>query len=155
MKTIISLILLIAISCQLKGKLFDVEQFLSKDIIDMKGYPVNLKVCDDQSIIKVLQNKVVPPEIDLGSDVTLKSKVQAMKKVSIKQLKLLVKYNGDDIFSDLRDYIKDVEVDETFVYTYTASVPAFTPAGKWDIYINLVDSDENNVSCLQATFTTE
>ena len=54
MKSIISLILLITISCQLKGKLFDVEQFLSKDIIDMNGYPVNLEICDDQSIIKTL-----------------------------------------------------------------------------------------------------
>ena len=155
MKTIISLILLITISCQLKGKLFDVEQFLSKDIIDMNGYPVNLEICDDQSIIKTLENKVVPPELELGADVTLKSKVKALKKVSIKQLKLLVQYNGVDIFSDLRDYIKDVEVDETFVYTYTASVPAFTPAGKWDIFINLVDSDEKNVTCLKASFTTQ
>ena len=151
MKNIISLILLITISCQLKGKLFDVEQFLSKDIIDMNGYPVKLEVCDDGSSIKSLENKVVPKEIELGSDVTLKSKVEALKKISIKKLKIQVQYNGSDIFSD----IKDVEVNEKFVYTYTAAVPAFTPAGNWVIFINLVDSNGNNVSCLKASFTTK
>jgi hypothetical protein len=155
MKNIISLILLITISCQLKGKLFDVEQFLSKDIIDMNGYPVKLEVCDDGSSIKSLENKVVPKEIELGSDVTLKSKVEALKKISIKKLKIQVQYNGSDIFSDIKDYIKDVEVNEKFVYTYTAAVPAFTPAGNWVIFINLVDSNGNNVSCLKASFTTK
>ena len=155
MKSIISVILLITISCQLKGKLFDVEQFLAKDIIDMNGYPVDIKVCDDQTITKSLQNKVIPPEIELGQDVTLKSQVQALKKLSIRKLKILVKYNGSDIFSDLKDYIKDVEVDEKFVYTYTASVPAFTPAGNWKIFINLVDSDEKEVTCLTANFDTK
>ena len=154
MKSIISLFLLLTVSCQFKGKLFDVEQFLSKDLNDFNGYPVNLEICDDQSNLKVLKNKVTPPEIEWGQDVTLKSQVLAMKKLSIQKLKLITKYNGSDIFTDERDFVKEVEESEKFVYTYTASVPSFTPAGEWDIYLHLVDADGNKLSCLKAHFTT-
>ena len=66
---------------------------------------MNLKICDDESNLKTFQNKVTNPEIELGQDITLKSQW----KISIQKLKLVTKYNGSDIFTDERDFIKEVE----------------------------------------------
>ena len=86
----------------------------------------------------MLQNKVTPPEIELGQDVTLKSQVLAMKKLSIQKLKLITKYNGSDIFTDEWDLLKKLnDLKNSFILT--SSVPSFTPTGEWDIYLHLVD----------------
>ena len=73
-----------------------------------------------------------------------------------KSLNLVTQYNGADIFTDNKDQGNTaVSAGEKYVYSYTASVPTFTPAGTWDIYLKLQDSNDKVISSLKCQFVME
>ena len=151
-KVFIVLALVFAVSCA-DGPLFDVYQFLDQEV-NGEGVPITTEICMEETKFKILKTAINPSEIIKGQDINIKVQGQALVDLTMKNLNLVTKYNGADIFTDNKDQGgKAVPTGDKFQYQYTASVPTFTPAGEWDIYLKLENDDDEVVSCLKAHFT--
>ena len=151
-KTLVVLALIAFVACA-DGPLFDVTKFLDVEV-DEGGAPITTEVCMEETKFKILKAVINPTEIIKGSDINIKVQGTALEDLVMKNLNLVTKYNGAEIFTDNKDQGgKAVPTGSKFVYSYTASVPTCTPAGEWDIYLNLQNDADEVVSCLKAHFT--
>ena len=152
-KAILAL-LIVAVSCA-DGPLFDITQFLDVSVNGLK-VPIVTSICMDETKFQILKQVITPEEITKGEDIAIKVQGAALVDVVIKNLNLVTQYNGADIFTDNKDQGNTaVSAGEKYVYSYTASVPTFTPAGTWDIYLKLQDTNDEVISCLKAQFVME
>lgn len=145
---------LVALSFCADGPLFDLKSLMKAAVL--KGAKIDLSICMEETRFKITRTAVTPEEIIKGDDIALKAQGQALENLVIKNLHLITKYNGADIFVDDKDQgSKEVPAGQTHSFSYTASVPSFTPSGSWDIYLYLQNDKDENVSCLLAHFDME
>ena len=136
------------------GPLFDYTALLKSAML--KGAKIELSLCMEETHFKITRTTVYPEEIIKGDDIAFKAQGQALEDLVIKNLHLVTKYNGADIFIDDKDQgMHEVPAGKTHSFAYTASVPSFTPSGSWDIYLYLQNDKDENISCLLAHFDME
>jgi len=95
---------------------------------------------------------VTPDSIIKGQSIKIKVMGIVTTEQTLSKLHLDTMYNGQSIYTDNVDKASAV-VKGIYTYEYEASVPTFTPAGNWEIYIYLLNSAEEKLSCVKAMFT--
>jgi hypothetical protein len=163
MKIIIIALLIATIVCN-QGTLVDLnkmyEQGTLTNFLALLGddADISVKDCGDgvNYPISITDSKVSPTKLVKGQDIQIKVKGVALEDTEVTNLHLDTLFNGSSIFKDDKPQsFGKVAAGGEVVYAYSASVPSFTPAGNWDITMNLQDSSKKNVSCLKVTFTTK
>jgi len=72
----------------------------------------------------------------------------------VQKIHLDTYFNGKVIYTQDVDK-KNLEVKKgKWAFDYEASVPTFTPAGHWEIFIYVVNNENANLSCIKAIFET-
>jgi hypothetical protein len=158
-KVIVLLLALTTIVCN-SGKLFDkdftfTEQtlgFLEDIKVKAAGAPVNVSQCLDKPILQITKMTVDPKEIIKGSDIRIKVVGIMLSEQTVSKLHLDTYYNNDVIYTEDVDKKNVVVKKGTYGFDYTASVPSFTPAGNWEIFLNLLNAAGDTLSCVKATF---
>ena len=145
LRTILFAITLSIIVTQDSGLLFDLEQMQKdgsiRNFLELKdeGFPVDVSLCMDNPTFKVTQKAVQPPNIIKGKSIRIIVGGVMIKDQVIQKLHLDTYFQGKVI------YTQDVDKKNTKVakgkwsFDYEASVPAFTPSGHWEIFINMVN----------------
>jgi hypothetical protein len=157
MKSILRIILfyisLTYIITQETGLLFDNSlNFLQLGGDD--GYPVTLDLCMDNPVFKVTQKAVQPPNVIKGKSIRIIVAGIMTKDQVVQKIHLDTYFNGKVIYNAEVDK-KNVSVPKgKWQYDYEASVPAFTPSGHWEIFINIVNDANENISCVKGIFDT-
>lgn len=151
-----------SISCQQLNFLFDLdgmyeqgslEGFLSQVKADSEGVPVTLEECMDKPIFKITKMNVTPKEVIKGQNIKIKVGGVMLSEQIVNRLDLKTFFNDGLIYEDKVDK-KDVQVKKgAYAYDYEASVPGFTPSGKWEIFVKLINKAEEEISCVKASFT--
>lgn len=161
LKGIILVLAMTTILCNFESNEFDSlyesdgPQGFLKMLETAGGSPVITSSCLDDPIYVITNKKVDPAEIVKGQ--SIKIKVAGVMKVDTKVQKLHLDtfYNGGVIYQDNVDKKNElVPKGGKYIFEYEASVPTFTPSGKWEIFIYLVNSENVNISCLKAEFST-
>lgn len=158
MNSIKGLVLVLAISSILCNSSSLYESDAASGFLKMLqtdgGAPVSLSDCMDNPVYIITNKKVDPTEIIKGQSIKIKVAGVMKEEVHVQKLHLDTYYNGGVIYQDNVDKQNQlVAKSGRFIYEYEASVPTFTPSGKWEIFIYLVNSENVNISCLKAEFT--
>ena len=143
------------------GMLFDIVQTQKDGTIqnflalkDDKGYPVSVDMCMDKPTFKVTQKAVQPPNLIKGKSIRIIIGGVMIKDEVIQKLHLDTYFEGKVI------YTQDVDKKNTKVargkwnFDYEASVPAFTPSGKWEIFMYLINAADEQIACIKCSFDT-
>jgi hypothetical protein len=132
----------------------DIASDFLKMLATEGGSPVTLSACMDDPVFIITNKKVDPAEIVKGQSIKIKVAGVMKEETHVQKLHLDTFYNGGIIYQDNVDK-NNLLVPKSgkFIYEYEASVPTFTPSGKWEIFIYLVNSENVNISCLKAEFT--
>ncbi len=156
---IFSLVVSLVVS-QHAGPLFDLNAFFNQENLSTfltlvgDGYPVSLSECMENPIFKISQKVVDPPELIKGQGIKIKVGGVMVREIVVSKLHLDTFFNGKVIYTNDVDK-KNVTVPKgKWAYDYEASVPTFTPAGHWEIFIYIVDGSGTNISCIKASFDT-
>jgi hypothetical protein len=129
------------------------EGFL-KMLVTAGGSPIVLSNCLDDPIYVITNKKVDPAEIVKGQSIKIKVAGAMKVDTKVQKLHLDTYYNGGIIYQDNVDKKNElVPKGGKYIYEYEASVPTFTPSGKWQIFLYLVNSENVNISCLKAEFS--
>lgn len=165
MKAIIFVLAIASISCQV-NKLFDLNkmadqgtllQFLSEaGNLRAGGYPVTISDCtsETKARMKITQMKVSPTEVIKGKDIGIKVKGVMLEDQVVQKIHLDTYFNGGVIFQDNVDKGNTQVKKGVYAFDYNASVPTFTPSGKWEIRVWLVNDANDNIACVKAEFNT-
>ena len=127
-----------------------------KNFLGLKdaGYPVTVSLCMDKPTFKITQKAVQPPNIIKGKSIRIIAGGVMIKEQVISNLHIDTYFEGKVI------YTQDVDKKNTKVprgkwqFDFEASVPAFTPSGKWEIFMYLVNDAGEHASCIKCTFDT-
>ena len=154
-KTFILFLAITTIFCHFElENSYDEEGDFLKMLTTQGGSPVELSSCLDNPTFIILNKKVDPTEIMKGQSIKIKVLGQMKEQTTVQKLHLVTLYNDGVIFEDNVDKKNEVvPKGGKYIYEYEASVPTFTPAGEWNIYLYLVNSENVNVSCLKAHFS--
>lgn len=148
------LISLIAFSLCEEAPLMDLHKFFGE--AKKVGAKITTKICMEETKFKITRTAITPEEIIKGDDIAMKVMGEAQEDLVIKSLFVQAKFNDVNIFSDLKDQGSvELEDGDSFTYDYSASVPSFTPAGSWNIYLYLKNDKNENISCLLCHFDME
>jgi hypothetical protein len=158
MNTLKGLILILTVTatfCQFNGLYeSDVPSGFLTMLGAAGGAPVILSDCMTDPVFIITNKKVDPAEIIKGQSIKIKVAGVMKEEVHVQKLHLDTFYNGGIIYQDNVDKQNQlVPKSGKFIYEYEASVPTFTPSGKWEIFLYLVNSENVNISCLKAEFT--
>jgi hypothetical protein len=159
MRVIVLVLTIYAISCE-AGKLFDLNQMYHEGTLlgfleDIKlkdGAPVTLEQCLDDPVFEITKMVVTPDSVIKGQNIKIKVMGIMTTQQTVSKLHLDTFYNGKTIYTDNVDKGSSV-VEGVYTYDYEASVPTFTPAGKWEIYVYLLNTADEKLSCVKAAFT--
>lgn len=149
-----------SILAQHAGRLFDLNEMFAQGTLKTflalgeEGYPVTVSDCMENPIFKITQKVVDPPTLIKGQSIKIKAGGVMIQDEIVKKIHLDTYFNGSVIYTNDVDK-KNLGVKKgKWAFDYEASVPTFTPAGHWEIFIYVVDKDNNNLSCLKAVFDT-
>ena len=144
------------------GKLFDLNSMYEQGTISSflavvgDGYPITLGECSqDNPIFKVTQKAVDPPALIKGQGIRIKVGGVMTQDTVVSKLHLDTFFNGKVIYTNEVDKKNAAVPKGKWAYDYEASVPTFTPAGHWEIFIYIVDNNQKNISCIKAMFDTD
>ena len=160
MSLIKALIFVLAISyiaCD-SGKLFDLHQMYEQGTLlnflaDVKGAPVTTEECMNPQIFKPVKITIDPTEIIKGQSIKIKVIGAMLSDQVVNKLHLDTFYNGATIYTNDVDK-KNVAIKKgNWFYDYEAAVPTFTPSGKWEIFIYIINDKQEKIHCLKAMFT--
>jgi len=160
-KGIILILAIAAISCE-NSKLFDLDEmltqgtllnFLNESKMFLSGVPVTTDSCLDNPAFKSTKITIDPPELVKGQSIRIKVVGALLNDQTISKLHLETFYNGGSIYKDDVDKGNTLVKKGMYGYDYEASVPTFTPSGKWEIHVYLVNDKGENLSCLKCMFT--
>jgi hypothetical protein len=147
-----------AISAQEARKLFDLNQMYEQGTLlnflaDVKGgAPVSIESCQDKPIFQSTKITVDPTEIIKGQNISIKVVGVMLSDQVVNKLHLDTYYNGSVIYTADVDKKNAPVKKGPYGYNYEASVPTFTPSGKWEIFIYLLNDKQEKLSCQKATF---
>jgi hypothetical protein len=154
------LVLFLAVSmiaCE-EGKLFDLNAMyeqgtILKFLADAKnGAPITVEGCQENPIFKSTKIVVDPTEIIKGQNIRFKVVGVMLSDQIVNKMHLDTFYNGAVIYTTDVDKKNAPVKKGTYGYDYEASVPTFTPSGKWEIFIYLLNDKLEKLSCHKATF---
>ena len=154
------LVLFLAVSmmaCE-EGKLFDLNTMyeqgtILKFLADVKnGAPITVESCQENPIFKSTKIVVDPTEIIKGQNIRFKVVGVMLSDQIVNKMHLDTFYNGAVIYTADVDKKNAPVKKGTYGYDYEASVPTFTPSGKWEIFIYLLNDKMDKLSCHKATF---
>lgn len=119
------------------------------------GFPVTSSVCMEEKVFKKTQLTIDPSSIQKGKSIKIKVVGAMLQASTVQKLHLDTYYNGGVIFTADVDQ-KNVEVKKGSMwgYNYEASVPTFTPAGKWEIFVYVINSANEKIHCVKCEFET-
>jgi len=152
-KILISLALIALTSC------FHYNTFLSED--DFQDLFENLQGkgditlhtnCDDKAVFHNSAVNFTPTKVKTNTPVKAEATGSSAVDVHIKELQIILKWNGKKLTSLSQPINKDLEHNETFTYSYENKIPFFIPGGSYDIIAQLVDNSGTPLSCLSAHF---
>lgn len=122
-----------------------------REYLESSSNEIKTEDCKKGSIEQITKIQVSPTVISKGKEFTLKVGGVLKEDVKIKGLHLKVWWNGQQIHEEDVDKKSDSKKGPYF-YDYTTTVPTFTPSGHWETYIYLRDENDNDISCVKATF---
>ena len=155
------LVLLLAISAicaQDTGKLFDLNGMYEQGTLlnflaDVKGgAPITIESCQDKPIFQSTKMVAEPTEIIKGQSINFKVVGVMLSDQIVNKIHLDTFYNGSVIYTQDIDKKNAPVKKGPYGYTYENSVPTFTPSGKWEIFIYLLNDKQEKLSCQKATF---
>lgn len=131
-----------------------VEDVLHFMEISENGAPITSESCLNNPVFKTTKISIEPKEIIKGQSIKIKVGGVMLQDTQVNKLHLVTYFNGEVIFTDNVDK-KNVPVKKgtLYSYDYEAAVPAFTPSGKWEIFLHLQDPSGKDLNCLKASFT--
>lgn len=151
----------LAISCifsQHVGKLFDLNEMYEQGTLKAflglgdDGYPVSISDCMENPVFKITQKVVDPPTLIKGQSIKIKAGGVMIQDEIVQKIHLDTYFNGKVIYTNDVDK-KNLEVKKgKWAFDYEASVPTFTPAGHWEIFVYVVDKNNTNLACIKAVF---
>ena len=160
LRTILFAITITLTLTQHSGLLFDIEQMQKdgtiKNFLQLKdeGFPVETSLCMDNPTFKITQKAVQPPNLIKGKSIRIIAAGVMIKDQNVQKIHLDTYFEGKVIYTQDVDK-KNVKVPKgKWQFDYEASVPAFTPSGHWEIFLNVVNDANENISCIKATFDT-
>ena len=108
--------------------------------------------CSETAEFQNLRTKVTPDTITKGGVMNIKVMGKSSKNEEIDYLQISCKLNGKDAYSDKKSLKQKANAGQSFIYEYDQSVPTFIPEGKFEVYLYLVNTNGETVSCLNAYF---
>ena len=149
-----------SIFSQHAGRLFDLNEMYAQGTLKAflglgdEGYPVTVSDCLENPVFKITQKVVDPPTLIKGQSIKIKAGGVMTQDEVVQKIHLDTYFNGKVIYTNDVDK-KNLEVKKgKWAFDYEASVPTFTPAGHWEIFVYIVDKANNNISCIKAVFDT-
>lgn len=159
-----AIVLVLALTLSLSqdsGRLFDLNDMYKQGTLNTflalagDGYPIILTDCMENPSFKVTQKVVDPPALIKGQSIKMKIGGVMLQDTVVSKLHLDTYFNGKIIYTNDVDK-KNVAIPKgKWAYDYEASVPTFTPAGHWEIFIYIVDDKATNISCVKAVFDSD
>jgi len=147
-----------SIFAQEAGRLFDLNEMYAQGTLKAflglgdDGYPVTISDCLENPIFKITQKVVNPPTLVKGQSIKIKAGGVMTQDEVLQKIHLDTYFNGKVIYTNDVDK-KNFEVKKgKWAFDYEASVPTFTPAGHWEIFMYIVNKDGTNLSCIKAVF---
>ena len=123
-------------------------------LADVKGgAPITTENCLDTSIFKSIKITVDPTEIIKGQSIRIKVVGVMLSDQIVNKLHLDTFYNGAVIYTQDVDKKNVLVKKGNYGFDYEAAVPTFTPSGKWEIFVYLLNDKQEKLSCLKALFT--
>ena len=160
LKIFLSALVISTIFAQHTGSLFDLNEMYTQGTLKAflglgdEGYPVTISDCLENPTFKITQKVVDPPTLIKGSSIKIKAGGVMIQDEVIQKIHLDTYFNGKVIYTNEVDK-KNLEVKKgKWAFDYEASVPTFTPAGHWEIFVYVVDKSNTNLSCIKAIFDT-
>ena len=149
-----------SIFTQHSGKLFDLNEIYAQGSLKAflglgeDGFPLIVSDCLENPIFKITQKIVDPPNIVKGGSIKIKVGGVMIHDEIIQKLHFDTFFNGNIIYAyDVEK--KNLEVKKgKWAFDYEASVPTFTPSGHWEIFVYVVNKDNDKLSCIKAVFET-
>lgn len=108
--------------------------------------------CDNNPAFVNTRTKVTPMKIEKGGSIDIKVVGQDSKQDKMQKIEVVAFLNGVQSFTDIRPFTDDVKPGANVLYEYTTQIPSFIPQGRFEIYLRLVNKDNEKVSCLKAYF---
>ena len=156
-KALVFALLFIVISSE-PLKLFDLNkmsvQYLENFLAATEsGIPITLEECLDNPTFHIAKLTHDPDQLIKGQNIKISVKGTMLSDQDVDKLHLDTYLNGAIIFQD--NVSKKGKVAKgPWAYDYEASVPSFTPSGKWEINVVILNSNQEKLSCVKATFIT-
>lgn len=152
-KILISLSLIALASC------FSYNTFLSDDELisfsenlQGKGDIVLKTNCDDKAVFHNSAVNFTPTKVKTSTPVKAEATGSSSVDIHIKELQVIIKWNGKKLTTITKSINKDVGNNESYSYSYEDKIPFFIPGGSYEIIAQLVDNSNNALSCLSAHF---
>lgn len=117
------------------------------------GIPVTIIDCLKGSVMLITNVKVTPTELVKGKPISMKASGVFTAARDITNLHIEAYYNKNLIFKNDVPRVEHTNPGP-YVFSYDNNVPTFTPSGYWETFVYLVGAGDENLACIEATFTT-